>query len=583
MRSALVSTSGGYAPARAYSTTDRVHVEQVLALARVATCLACVTASFIGAVAPLHYLSLVRALLLAYTGLSLIFLGVFAYTSRRPLTIGRAFHAGDFAWAAALNLLTSDGSSPFFVLFLFSIMSAAFRWRLKQALVTAGGCIAAMAVPLVTGTLDLQLFVIRATFIAVTAVLVGLLAENEKGRREQLAIIGEMLAGVQAQSGFRLALKYVAGVLMRLTDSDTLLVAARELDTNRAVLWTASWARSGAALLASTDIPEDRHRLYFFHGVGDAWSIVRRRKDSCTLIAIDRDGDVIPNAECELDPRFWQFHPHQASIAVNVGFGGAWRGRVYLLGRQRYRLRELRFVHRALCQLVPAIHNQYLVRRLRSRASAAERRRVARELHDGVIQSLVGLEMQTAALRRDVGGRNPEEIDQQLDRLQRALGDEAKAVRDVMHQIRPFEAGPGQFIPALREMVERFGRDTGIVAHFYAAPHEHYVPPRAARELARTLQEALTNVRRHAGATRVEVEFRADAEAWRLDIENDGRPFGFIGRLDLDELEARRLGPRVIKERVREMGANLVIESSPTSGVRLEISLPKPEGQFKSA
>jgi len=137
--------------------------------------------------------------------------------------------------------------------------------------------------------------------------------------------------------------------------------------------------------------------------------------------------------------------------------------------------------------------------------------------------------------------------------------------------------------PALRERVERFGRDTGIVAHFYAAPHEHYVPPRAARELARTLQEALTNVRRHAGATRVEVEFRADAEAWRLDIENDGRPFGFIGRLDLDELEARRLGPRVIKERVREMGANLVIESSPTSGVRLEISLPKPEGQFKSA
>jgi signal transduction histidine kinase len=582
MRSALVSTSGGYAPARAHSTTDRVHAEQVLALARVAMCLACVTASFIGAVAPPPYLSIARALLLAYTGLSLIFLGVFAYASPRPLTVGRAFHAGDFAWAATLNLLSVGPTSPFFVLFLFCILSAAFRWRLKEALITAAICIAVMTVALGTEALDREHFVIRATFIAVTAVLVGLLAENEKGRREQLAIIGDMLAGVQAQNGFRLALKYVAGVLMRMTRSETMLVAARELDTNRAVLWTASWSRSGAALLASTDIPEDRHRLYFFHGSGDAWSIVRRRKDSCALLAIDRDGDLVANVECELDPRFWQFHPHQAAIAVNVGFGGAWRGRVYLLGRERYRLRELRFVHRALCQLVPAIHNQYLVRRLRSRASAAERRRVARELHDGVIQSLVGLEMQTAALRLNVGRTHPE-IDRELDRLQRALGDEAKAVRDVMHQIRPFEGGPGQFIPALREMVERFGRETGIASHFYAAPHEHYVPPQAARELARTLQEALTNVRRHAGATRVEVEFRADAEAWRLDIENDGRPFGFIGRLDLDELEARRLGPRVIKERVREMGANLVIESSPTSGVRLEISLPKPEGQSKSA
>ena len=530
------------------------------------------------------YVSVVRALLLAYTGVSLIFLGVFTYTSRRPLMVGRAFHAGDFAWAATLNLLAggSVGGRPFFVLFLFCILSAAFRWRLREALTTAAACIAAMSLPMLSGEVDLQLFEIRATFTAVTAVLVGLLAENEKGRREELAIIGDMLAGVQAQSGFRLALKYVAAVLMRLTRSDTMLVAARELDSNRAVLWTASWARSGAALLASTDIPEDRHRLYFFHGVGDAWSIVRRPRDSCTLLAIDREGDAIPNAECDLDPRFWQFHPHQAAIAVSVGFGGAWRGRVYLLGSERYRLRELRFVHRALCQLAPAIHNQYLVRRLRSRATAAERRRVARELHDGVIQSLVGLEMQTAAIRREVGPRHPE-IDQQLDRLQRALGDEARAVRDVMHQIRPFEAGPGQFIPALKELVDRFGRETGITANFYAAPHEHYVPPQAARELARTLQEALTNVRRHAGARRVEVEFRADAEAWRLDIENDGRPFGFIGRLDLDELEARRLGPRVIKERVRDMGGNLVIESSPTSGVRLEISLPKPEGQTKSA
>jgi signal transduction histidine kinase len=79
------------------------------------------------------------------------------------------------------------------------------------------------------------------------------------------------------------------------------------------------------------------------------------------------------------------------------------------------------------------------------------------------------------------------------------------------------------------------------------------------------------------------VEFRADADAWRLDVENDGRPFGFLGRLSLDELEARRLGPRVIKERVRDMGGDLNIESTETAGVRLEISLPRPEGQSKSA
>src|SRR5205823_6657375 len=103
------------------------------------------------------------------------------------------------------------------------------------------------------------------------------------------------------------------------------------------------------------------------------------------------------------------------------------------------------------------------------------------------------------------------------------------------------------------------------------------------RKLASTLQDALMNVHRHARASKVDVEFRSDAAAWRLDIENDGRPFKFLGRLSLQELEARRLGPRDIKARVRDMGGDLTIESSPTAGVRLEISLPRHEADSGTA
>jgi signal transduction histidine kinase len=417
--------------------------------------------------------------------------------------------------------------------------------------------------------------------VAVAAMLLGFLAENEKRRREQSRMIAEVLAGVQAKDGFRAALRYAASELLRVTASDVMLIATREFDTNRAVLWTASRARSGATLLPSRDLPPDHQRLYFFHAVGEGWSIVRRPKGTCAVTALDRDGGVIEDVDCDLDRRFWQFHQHQSALAVAIGFGARWRGRVYLLRERRYNLREVRFIHRAVAQLVPAMHNQYLVRRLRARAGAAERRRIARELHDRVIQSLVGLETHVAALREEVRARAPE-VAEHLQGVQRALGDEAQAVRDVMQQIRPFEAGPGQFVSALGQLVERFERDAGIAARFYGH-HEGFVPPHTARELAATLQEALDNVRRHAGASRVAVEFRADAHAWRLDVENDGRPLGFLGRLDLEELEARRLGPRAIKERVRGMGGDLVIESSDRGGVRLEIALPRPEGQSKSA
>ena len=417
--------------------------------------------------------------------------------------------------------------------------------------------------------------------VAAAAVLLGVLAENEKRRREQSRVIRELLAGIQAKDGFRAALRYGAAALMRLTGSDAMLIAAREFDTNRAVLWTASRARSGATLLTSRELPQDHHRLYFFHGTGEGWSIVRRTKDACAHSAIDRDGGVLAEAECDLDRRFWQFHQHQAALAIAIGFAATWRGRVYLLRERRYSLLELRYVHRALAQLVPAMHNQYLARRLRSRAGAAERRRVARDLRNRVLQSLVGLERHVAALREDVAARDPN-VEGQLERIQRALRDEAKVVRDVVRQIRPFETGPQQFVSALANLVERFGRDAGIDARFFGH-HDAYVPPRAARDLASTLQEALHNVRRHAGASHVEVEFRADAHAWRLDVADDGRPLGFVGRLDLDELEARRLGPRAIKERIREMGGDLVIESSERDGVRLEISLPRPELRSKSA
>jgi signal transduction histidine kinase len=459
------------------------------------------------------------------------------------------------------------------------------RWLNAARAVLCGGClVSAWTVAIST---ESQAAVIGVPLllayiaVAVAAMLLSFVAKHEKTRRQHSSVIGELLDGIQVRDGFRAALRYGASALLRLTGSDALLIAAREFDTDRAVLWTAARARSGRTLLTSRALPHECQRLYFFHGPGEGWSIVRRAKDACAATAVDHDGDPIAGAECDLDPRFWQFHQHQAALALAVGFGTRWRGRVYLLRERRYSLDELRFVQRALAHLVPAMHNQYLARRLRSRAGAAERRRVARELHTGVIPSLVGLETDVASLRRQVGARDAD-LEARLHGIQRTLGDEANAVRAVMQQIRPFEAGPGQFVPALEDLVERFGRESGIEARFYGH-HDAFVPARAAREVAGTLQEALLNVRRHAGASRVVVRFRADPAAWRLDVENDGRPFGFLGRLDLDELEARRLGPRAIKERIREMGGELVIESSDRLGVRLEISLPRFERQSKTA
>src|SRR4029077_17659743 len=95
---------------------------------------------------------------------------------------------------------------------------------------------------------------------------------------------------------------------------------------------------------------------------GDGWTITRRRDGTCTLRAIDTDGDAIGGAECRIADFFWRMDPARALLAVNLGCGGQWRARVFLLRDVPFELREVRFVHRVLCQIAPAMHNQYLLR-----------------------------------------------------------------------------------------------------------------------------------------------------------------------------------------------------------------------------
>jgi signal transduction histidine kinase len=90
------------------------------------------------------------------------------------------------------------------------------------------------------------------------------------------------------------------------------------------------------------------------------------------------------------------------------------------------------------------------------------------------------------------------------------------------------------------------------------------------------VQEALVNARRHAEARNVLVRLdHRDRDGWRLVIEDDGRGFGFEGRLGPQELDAQRKGPLVIRERARSAGGELMIESSPGSGSRLEVRFPE--------
>jgi signal transduction histidine kinase len=262
----------------------------------------------------------------------------------------------------------------------------------------------------------------------------------------------------------------------------------------------------------------------------------------------------------------------QTLMVSGLGLDDEWRGRLYLCDGDSSSLeRRLHVLESLVSQVTPALTNVVLLRRLSSQASAAERAHVARELHDGTIQALIGREMKVEALRRGAGG-DPR-VAAELARIQELLRGEVLAVREMMQALRPIELDAVHQLPdVLAEVVERFRHDSGVSARFVTNTTAIHLTPAAAIEVVRIVQEGLVNVRKHSRAGNVLVRFMQATGGYTLAIEDDGRGFDFEGVLTHDELDRARVGPAIIKERARLLGGRVTVESTPRVGARIEVT-----------
>jgi len=190
--------------------------------------------------------------------------------------------------------------------------------------------------------------------------------------------------------------------------------------------------------------------------------------------------------------------------------------------------------------------------RLLLRAQEDERRRIARELHDEAGQVLTAVKIEL-----DLDGRK-----EASEMVGRALAQ----VRDLSNLLRPSVLDDLGLLPALRALVEDFSRRT----HIDVALDTSAAPRAVTREqevvIYRVVQEALTNVARHAGARQVRVGLAAEEERLRLTVEDDGR--GLAGE------PTPHLGLLGMRERLTEIGGSLAVVASPSEGFRLEALIP---------
>jgi signal transduction histidine kinase len=502
-------------------------------------------------------------------------------------------HGVDTAAAIIATFQTGGAISPFSMLFLFVLLAAGYRWGGLEVWLTCGAGLASLAaqtllarlfVPL-TPAAGLHIVVLRMAYLALGGVLIGYMAEFQRRQRLRAQTASGLLSRVQSEASIVTALQVMADELLVQFSASHLVVIVEEEGREQVAVWRAERQAGGSrrAAIRLTQEPRGRCLAYLFPVPPSiaAWMATRTVSKSGTesgrVLGVGTDGNPVPGA-ISLGP-LWQT-PFPWSRAMGLTYrpvAHSLQARVFLFlpSSSRASRSELRDLQVVLREVAPAIFNLYLQRRLQSRSGVVERTRISRELHDGVIQSLIGVEMRLAATRRETAGKVPGAMTAALTNIQSILSDEVLNVRDLMLLLKPIEVGAGRLTEHLLGMVEQFRQRTGIQARFTCDVEDVDLPPRVCREVAGIVQEALTNIRKHSGATNVLVRLARANGSWQLIIDDNGRGFDFEGYLGADELEARRKGPVLIKERVRGIHGRLAMQSHPGFGTKLEITIPQ--------
>lgn len=204
-------------------------------------------------------------------------------------------------------------------------------------------------------------------------------------------------------------------------------------------------------------------------------------------------------------------------------------------------------------------------------AQEEERKRISRELHDEITQTLVGINVQLETLAHEAE-HDPKRLKQKITRTQRMVEKSLKSVHRFARQLRPATLDDLGLIATLHSFMKDFMKRTGIRVHFTTFAEVEKVNSPRLIVLYRVVQSALTNVAQHACASRVKVSIRKVANCVLMEITDNGKSF------DVERtLRAKRnkhLGLLGMRERVEMVGGILNVESVPGHGTTIQAQIP---------
>jgi signal transduction histidine kinase len=412
-------------------------------------------------------------------------------------------------------------------------------------------------------TFELDRALMRPMYLVTLGSLILYWAAHETRLRRRLALLRDAMTLSNPRFGIDQTLQSVLARLRGFYGADSchLLTAVGEGEPTLRLQSEPSRTGAGTALSIGPGVSGE-----LFQDLSDQAAILYRasrwwQSDSCDVL----NGDVLSRFAPE---------PWQRRLGALLGAGSfmtvPWpyepggRGWLLLVSDRRptFHPSDLMFVRQLTRQLTPVLANIQLVERLASRAAEEERRRIAGDIHDSIIQPYVGLRLAIAGVREQLRAGAAASAVQALDRVAELADAEVDALRGFVQSLRDGQPSPrfDALETAIQRLAERYAAVSGMKVEFRtAAPLA--LNDRLAAEVFQMVSEGLSNIRRHTDATAVVIRLRCEGGRMCLSMTDNGGA------------SAEAFRPRSLDDRARALGGTMQRRQMEGQAV-MEIQVP---------
>lgn len=530
---------------------------RVISLARLVLAATFLFAVWIDPSQPTREVPATYAMLVGYLALALVLLVLTWNNWWLDARAAVPAHVLDTAVFTLLVFATDGYTSPFFVFFVFLVLSAAIRWGWRQTAITAVAVILLyFAAGLVGGdvaspTFDLQRFIIRSSNLVILSALLIWFGVNHGfstfGAAKDELLEDESPEDDALQTG-------VAGIAKATGAAAALL------------LWRASGrsetiAVAGSSSSAETSVITD-HLAVLMQPEPFLFDVTRNRTFARGLYRRMRFLPADQLLDMDLVRRFGIVEGLAIPVRTDAG-----EGMLLLHGISSLCTDHIEFGTSIGTAFGDYIQRNALLSAVQDNAAVRARLSLARDLHDSIVQFLAGATFRIEAIGRAI--RSGDRPARELDDLKQLMLEEQQELRSAIGALRSSRISLPRLASDLKALCDRLARQWDINCDFTAEVPDSAVPMRLHLDTHQLIREAVANAVRHAGAKSINVHMSAEQLNLRLDISNDGN-----GKLRLKEGR-----PWSLRERVDEANGTLMLASRKT-GTNVSITLPlMPEPQ----